>query len=159
MSSDENELNASAQGTPPTPSSEQFQELITQFAEMNKVMHANSQRSTGNSGLTIEPFHGLPTEDANLWLDKFDAWIAFHGWQKDDDKIASAMRLKMEGGALAWFNAAPAGTKKKSGQLFKAFKEHFSDLHPTWMLEQQLYERCMLPQESLKSYITDIERR
>ncbi|CAG2216090.1 unnamed protein product [Mytilus edulis] len=33
---------------------------------------------------------------------------------------------------------------------------HFSGLHPTWMLEQHLYERCMLPSESLKSTLVTL---
>ena len=101
----------------------------------------------------------MPTDDANLWLDKFEAWVAFHGLAKDNIKIASAMRLKLDGCGLFLFNSLPDETKKNAGDLLKKFRDHFKGLHPTWMLEQQLYERIMLNSETLENYISDIEKR
>ncbi|CAC5391269.1 unnamed protein product [Mytilus coruscus] len=143
--------------TPATVNSEHFEALMNNISQMAKTFHHGSKSST--PGFSIDSFAGLPTEDANLWLDKFDAWIAFHGWNKENEKIASTMRLKLEGGALSWFNGLPNSVKRNSDQLFTKFKDHFSGLHPTWMLEQHLYERCMLPSESLEVYISDIEKR
>lgn len=110
-------------------------------------------------GLNIDIFHGLPTDDATQWIDKFEAWAAFHGLDKDNIKMASAMRLKLDGCALSWFNSLTNEVKGDVNSLLTKFREHFAGLHPTWMLEQQLYERCMRPSESLEEYISDIERR
>ncbi|CAG2216100.1 Retrovirus-related Pol polyprotein from transposon 17.6,Retrovirus-related Pol polyprotein from transposon 297 [Mytilus edulis] len=157
---DKNSAEKSASQTTPTQAtvnSEHFEILMNNISHMAKTFQHGSKSST--PGFSIDSFAGLPTEDANLWLDKFDAWIAFHGWNKENEKIASAMRLKLEGGALSWFNGLPNSVKRNSDTLFTKFKEHFSGLHPTWMLEQHLYERCMLPSESLEVYISDIEKR
>ncbi|CAC5372711.1 unnamed protein product [Mytilus coruscus] len=135
--------------TPATVNSEYFEALMNNISQMAKTFQHGSKSST--PGFSVDSFAGLPTENANQWLDKFDAWIAFHGWNKENEKIASVMRLKLEGGALSWFNGLPNSVKRNSDQLFTKFKEHFSGLHPTWMLEQHLYERCMLPSESLVS--------
>ncbi|CAG2254128.1 Retrovirus-related Pol polyprotein from transposon 17.6,Retrovirus-related Pol polyprotein from transposon 297 [Mytilus edulis] len=157
---DKNSAEKSASQTTPTQAtvnSEHFEILMNNISHMAK--HSNMDPKSSTPGFSIDSFAGLPTEDANLWLDKFDAWIAFHGWNKENEKIASAMRLKLEGGALSWFNGLPNSVKRNSDTLFTKFKEHFSGLHPTWMLEQHLYERCMLPSESLEVYISDIEKR
>ncbi|CAC5414150.1 unnamed protein product [Mytilus coruscus] len=150
------EIHSQPTPTPATVNSEHFEALMNNISQMAKTFQHGSKSST--PGFSIDSFAGLPTEDANLWLDKFDAWIAFHGWNKENEKIASAMRLKLEGGALSWFNGLPNSVKRNSDQLFTKFKELFSGLHPTWMLEQHLYERCMLPSESLEVYISDIEK-
>ncbi|CAG2185037.1 unnamed protein product [Mytilus edulis] len=69
------------------------------------------------------------------------------------------MQLKLEGNALSWFQALPNMTKQSTSALFKGFSDHFLSLHPTWMLEQQLYERSLSSGEGLEEYITDIQRR
>ena len=69
------------------------------------------------------------------------------------------MRLNLEGSALSWFHALPHPVSRDKGKLITTFKEHFGQLHPKWMLEQQLYDRCMSTSENLESYITDIESR
>ena len=58
-----------------------------------------------------------------------------------------------------WFNGLSKSVKPNSDQLFTKFKEHFSGLHPTWMLKQHLYELFMLPSESLEVDISAIEKR
>ena len=104
-------------------------------------------------------FSGTPAEDATKWIDKFEAWLTFNGWDMDNNKVVSAMRLNLEGSALSWFHALSHPVSRDKGKLITAFKEHFGQLHPKWMLEQQLYDRCMSTSENLESYITDIESR
>ncbi|VDI13600.1 Hypothetical predicted protein [Mytilus galloprovincialis] len=50
-------------------------------------------------------------------------------------------------------------TKQSTSALFKGFSEQFLSLRPTWMLEQQLYERSLSSGDGLEEYITDIQRR
>ncbi|CAC5405550.1 unnamed protein product [Mytilus coruscus] len=148
------EISSQPTTTQATVNSEHFEALMNNICQMAKTFQHGSKSSTPR--FSIDSFAGLLTEDANLWLDKFDAWIAFHGWNKENEKIASAMRLKLEGGALSWFNGLRISEKRKSDQLFKKFKDHFSGHHPTWMLEQHLYERCMLPSQSSKSTLVTL---
>lgn len=154
----ENEVSIGPSTSHGVINNEQFNSLLVNISQMAKSFEQGSTQPS-LPGLSIDNFAGLPTDDASLWLDKFEAWIAFHGWHKDNEKIASAMRLKLEGSALSWFNSLNQSTKLNSGQLLQKFKEHFTGLHPTWIMEQQLYERIMSNGESLETYISDIDKR
>ena len=134
---------------------EQLEAIMRGIDDMTKTVSSKSSVP----GLNIDTFYGLPTDDAKQWIEKFEAWAAFHGLNKDNVKMASAMRLKLDGCALSWYNSVSNEVKGDIKQLSTKFREHFTGLHPTWMLEQQLYERCMRPSESLEDYISDIERR
>lgn len=134
-------------------------DLLITLNRMTDVLDSNHKKGNGHTNINIENFGGLPNEDPKQWLEKFEAWIGFNGWSKNSEKIASAMQLKLEGNALSWFQSVPQMKKNDPGELFKAFTEHFTTVHPTWMLEQQLYDRVMQPGEGLELYILDIEKR
>lgn len=150
---------ATANGGSEDSKDKQLDDLLVTLNKMTQVMEINTKKGNSASNIPMDTFSGHPSEDAAQWLEKFDAWIAFNGWKDNADKIVSAMQLKLEGNALSWFQALPLGVKKNSGALFKGFSDHFTSLHPTWMLEQQLYERSMTTGEGLEEYITDIQRR
>ncbi|CAG2231541.1 unnamed protein product [Mytilus edulis] len=137
----------------------QLDELLITLNKMTHVMEINTKRGNSASNIAMDTFSGHPSEDAKQWLEKFEAWIVFNGWLQNVDKTVSAMQLKLEGNALSWFQALPNMTKQSTSALFKGFSDHFLSLHPTWMLEQQLYERSLSSGEGLEEYITDIQRR
>ncbi|KAK3106897.1 hypothetical protein FSP39_002406 [Pinctada imbricata] len=115
--------------------------------------------SGGNANISIETFRGNPEDDANKWLEKIEAWVAFNGWTNEPEKVASALRLKLDGAALSWFRGLSSAIVGNTATLFDKFRHYFNTLHPTWMLEQQLYDRTMGSEENLESYITDVEAR
>ena len=137
----------------------QLDELLITLNKMTHVMEINTKRGNSASNIAMDTFSGHPSEDAKQWLEKFEAWIVFNGWLQNVDKTVSAMQLKLEGNALSWFQALPNMTKQSTSALFKGFSDHFLSLHPTWMLEQQQYERSLSSGEGLEEYITDIQRR
>lgn len=149
-------------GTGPEAAAKEEQnldELLVTLNRMTQVMEISSKRGNNSSSIPMESFCGNPCDDANQWIEKFEAWIGFNGWKDNNDKIISAMQLKLDGNALSWFKSVPTTTKRNSGQLFQQFRDHFGSIHPTWILEQQLYDRCMVPGENLEDYIIDIQRR
>ena len=53
-------------------------------------------------------------------------------------------------GSHPWFNQVAADDKSQVDRLLVAFKKHFIDSHPTWLLEQQLFSRAMKETETLE---------
>ncbi|CAC5423876.1 unnamed protein product [Mytilus coruscus] len=142
MLGDENK-SAEASGGKPDSKEPQLDELLITLNKMKHVMEINTKRGNGASNISMDTFSGHLSEDVRQWLNKFEAWIVFNGWLENVDKTVSAIQLKLEGNALSWFHTIPNITKQSSSTLFKGFLDHFSSLHPTWMLEQQLYERSL----------------
>ncbi|ESO91525.1 hypothetical protein LOTGIDRAFT_175776 [Lottia gigantea] len=106
----------------------------------------------------IEPFYGLPSEDAHTWLQRFQAWTDIQ--RIPDESFGSAMLLQLQGPAVIWLNNLPPQLVHSKPRLVHEFKYHFIDSRPNnWLLEQQLYERVMLPGENIENYIIDIEAK
>ncbi|VDI02617.1 Hypothetical predicted protein [Mytilus galloprovincialis] len=69
------------------------------------------------------------------------------------------MKLRLTGSALEWIKNASAYCIENPETLFQAFKDHFQNIYPKWLLEQQLYDRRMREDENLDDYAIDIEKR
>ena len=109
-----------------------------QFSDIHTVVQSlGSKIENSGSSMTFCPsfFSGLPADDSASWLESFKAWVEFNGW-KDPLKIFNAMKLRLNGSALEWSKSLTASHKSNSKILYRAFTDHFQNLHPNWLLEQ-----------------------
>ncbi|CAC5386271.1 unnamed protein product [Mytilus coruscus] len=136
--------SAEASGGKPESKEPQLDELFITLNKMTHVMEINTKRGNSASNISMDTFSGHPSEDAKQWLEQCETWIVFNGWLQNVDKTV---------------NSTEHITKQITSALFKGFSDHFLSLHPTWMLEQQLYKRSLRSGEGLEEYITDIQRR
>lgn len=136
-------------------------QINQQFTNIESVLRSlgNKMENSGSS-MTFCPsfFSGLPTDDPISWLERFRAWVDFNNW-KDPNKIFNAMKLRLAGSALEWIKNVSDICIENPETLFQAFKDHFQNIHPKWLLEQQLYDRRMREDENLEDYANDIEKR
>lgn len=118
--------------------------------------HARSAMAA-TSQLKPEPFAGLPSQDANAWYTKFQAWLALNDWADQPAKVANGMRLLLLPPASTWFDSLDPNILGDVKQLDAAFKDRFVNSQPTWLLEQQLWSRTMQPTEGLDAYVVAID--
>jgi len=107
--------------------------------------------------LKPEPFSGLPSQDAGDWWTKFSAWLALNEWSTSPAKVANGLRLLLLPPASSWFDQLGTKITTNVTQLETAFRERFINNQPSWLLEQQLWSRAMLPTEGLDSYLTAVD--
>jgi hypothetical protein len=100
-------------------------------------------------------FTGLPTQDAEKWLKKFNYYIAFRGLLP-----ASALqlfKLLLTDTAADWLESIPEATKTDWSLLQAAFNERFaaSDIY-RWQKAAEVWSRQQSDTESVDCYMTDV---
>ena len=106
--------------------------------------------------LTVPVFSGLPSEDAEKWLQKFIAFTEFKGIHANNIRVSGAFLTFLSGQAENWFNSLPDATKNDRGQLFQAFRDRFIIVQPATLITLQ--GRKLLPSETIDNYANDIEQ-
>ncbi len=127
--------------------------LQTQLTAVQAALDGNS-----NSGLFKQPtFSGLPNEDVNEWVIKFDRLSKFYNWS--NAKKLGALPLLLSGPALAWYQTLPAETSNDFSALIEQLKNRFGAQNLEFIFRQELYSRKQGPNEPLSMYTEDIIRR
>ena len=98
-------------------------ELQTQVSAIQMALERNLQSSL----FQLHSFNGLPYEDKNEWLSRFEALATFHSWS--NAKKVNALPLSLGGPAKAWFGTQCHETKADVTALLEVDLEgHVSPL-------------------------------
>ena len=94
-------------------------EIQTQLTAVQAALEGNTQ-----SGLfQLRSFNGLPNEDINEWLSRFETLAKFHNWSQA--KRLNALPLSLGGPAKAWYDTMPPETVGDFRTLTQGLKERF----------------------------------
>lgn len=113
--------------------SETVNDLQTQLTAIQAAVEGTSQTSLLKK---VRPFTGMPSEDVDEWLVKFDFLAEFSNW--DETKRLGALVLSFEGPALTWFQTLPEETAGDLSNLFGALKDRFCGKNIDFILRQEL---------------------
>ena len=128
-------------------------ELQTQLSAVQAALEGNLQ-----SGLfQLHSFNGLPNEDINEWLSRFEALAKFHSWS--NAKKLNALPLSLGGPAKAWFDTQCPETKADFTVLTDGLKTRFGSQSLEFLFRQELYARKQGPTEPLSLYTEDIIKK
>ena len=128
-------------------------ELQTQLSAVQAALEGNLQ-----SGLfQLHSFNGLPNEDINEWLSRFETLAKFHGWS--NAKKLNALPLSLGGPAKAWFDTQCPEAKADLTALIDGLKARFGSQSLEFLFRQELYARKQSPTEPLSLYTEDIIKK
>ena len=125
-------------------------ELQTQMTAVQAALEGTGQASL----FKPRPFSGLPSEDINEWLMKFERFAKFYNWS--NAKKLGAMTLLLDGPALAWFHTQTAETVANFQSLADALKARFGAQNLEFIFRQELYSRKQGRNEPLSVYTADV---
>ena len=100
-------------------------------------------------------FTGLPTQDAEKWLKKFNYYIAFRSLVPASS--LQLFKLLLTDTAADWLESIPEATKTDLSLLQAAFNERFaaSDIY-RWQKAAEVWSRQQSDTESVDCYMTDV---
>ena len=128
-------------------------ELQTQLSAVQAALEGNLQ-----SGLfQLHSFNGLPNEDINEWLSRFEALAKFHSWS--NAKKLNALPLSLGGPAKAWFDTQCPERKADFTVLTDGLKTRLGSQSLEFLFRQELYARKQGPTEPLSLYTEDIIKK
>ena len=129
------------------------QELQTQLTAVQAAIEGNSQSSI----FKPRSFSGLPSEDVNEWLGKFERFSKFYNWS--NAKKLGALTLLLEGPALAWYQTLPDEDTGSFANLCTALRDRFGAQNLEFLFRQELYSRKQGLGEPLAVYTEDIIKK
>ena len=128
-------------------------EIQTQLTAVQAALEGNTQ-----SGLfQLRSFNGLPNEDINEWLSRFETLAKFHNWSQA--KRLNALPLSLGGPAKAWYDTMPPETVGDFRTLTQGLKERFGSQSLEFLFRQELFARKQGPSEPLSLYTEDVIRK
>ena len=128
-------------------------ELQTRLTAVQAALEGNLQ-----SGLfQLRSFNGLPNEDINEWLSRFETLAKFHTWS--NAKKLSALPLSLGGPAKAWYDNQPEETTGDFKLLTEGLRTRFGSETLEFLFRQELYARKQGPTEPLSMYTEDIIKK
>ena len=136
---------------------EQLQITVDNLQTQLSAVQAAIDGNTNSSLFKQPPFNGLPNEDVNEWLAKFDRLSKFYSWS--NAKKLGALPLMLGGPALAWFQTLTNETANDYQALIEALKDRFRAQNLDFILRQELYARKQGPTEPLSVYTEDLIRK
>jgi len=100
-------------------------------------------------------FTGLPTQDAEKWLKKFNYYTTFRGLTPATS--LQLFKLLMTDAAADWLESLPVATKNDITPLTAAFNERFaaSDIY-RWQKAAEVWSRQQSDTESVDTFMTDV---
>ena len=128
-------------------------ELQTQLTAVQAALEGNLQPSL----FQLHSFNGLPNEDINEWLSRFETLAKFHGWS--NTKRFNALPLSLGGPAKAWFDTQSPETIASFKTLTDGLKARFGSQTLEFLFRQELYARKQGPKEPLSLYTEDIIKK
>lgn len=102
------------------------------------------------------PFQGKPTDDLSAFLNHFERYANFCGW--DENQRLRALPLYFQGNASSWYSSIDTNEIKSYQNLIDALKTHFNNPATIWLLRQQMSSRKQGLTEPLTNYAADIRR-
>ena len=118
----------------------------------------NEKHSSGDSNrLTpkIELFSGTSTEDAKLWLGRFDQVATFYNWS--DEKRVSAVLLYLRGPAETWAKRLDEDIRGDYQKFKDAFTTNFVHKAALFLLDTRFHERKMKKGETVEAFLLDLQ--
>ena len=125
--------------------------------DLQNQMTAVQAALEGNNQVTVfkpRPFNGLPNEDLNEWLMKFERFAKFYNWS--NAKKLGAISLLLDGPALAWLHTQNPDTVNNYNNLVETLKSRFGAQNLYFLFRKELYSRKQGPLEPLSLYTADI---
>ena len=107
------------------------QELQTQLTAVQAAIEGNSQSSL----FKPRSLSGLPSEDVNEWLGKFERFSKFYNWS--NAKKLGALTLLLEGPALAWYQTLPDEDTGSFANLCTALRDRFGAQNLEFLFRQE----------------------
>lgn len=129
--------------------------LHTQQQAQLATIAAQNNSQVGPA-LQPTPFYGNPTDDLLAFLNHFERYSDFCGWDKT--KRLRALPLYLQGNAGSWYGSIDAKTFKTYEDIVEALKRQFSNPASMWLWRQQLSARKQGEAEPLANYVSDIRR-
>ena len=126
------------------------------LASLSKKMDSEPENRGQNTSLKPLPFSGFQREDSTLWLSKFQSFCDFNGWE--DKRCRDAFRLLLNGPAEVWYNGLTVAERDGWETVKTKFTDRFSAKN-NWVLEQELVDRKQMQDETVESYVIDMQRR
>jgi hypothetical protein len=101
-----------------------------------------------------ENFYGLPTEDIEEWLDRFDLISQHNAW--DAARKLQILPLYLGGTAMLWFRTVGSQFTSYEG-LRQKFLGTFASVNPTYYAQERLNQRMQGDKEPLETYAFAIQ--
>lgn len=115
---------------------------------------ANAEQPPRGPRPQLNEFKGSPSEDAKGWLRKFDLLSTRYNWT-NEEKIFQ-LSFNLSGAAGSWLSAQSDMTQSSWDDLRRAFESRFVNSEPALVIEAKLYNRRLLPNETIDMYYADI---
>ncbi len=133
----------------------QVTQIRDQLVAVQAAIESNATQS--NNLFQLRQFNGLPNEDINEWLSRFEALAKFNNWS--NAKRLNAVSLSLGGAAKAWYDAQTAETVNDLTTLINALKNRFGTQTLEFLFRQELFARKQGVNEPLSIYTEDILRK
>eukprot|EP00794_Sanderia_malayensis_P016316 gene16316-biopygen11996 len=133
----------------------QFNNIESRLTAMQAAIDGQPSAPTGL--FQLRQFQGLPNEDVNDWLSRFEALSRFNNWT--ERKRFSALTLSLEGAAKAWYDSQTEESVANFEDLSTALKTRFGPPTLEFLFRQELYSRKQGQNEPLSAYTEDISRK
>jgi len=127
-------------------------------AVLSKLDALEAEKTGYNNGRLaprIEMFHGKSSEDAKLWLQRFEQVGEFYGW--DDKKKVDAALLYLRGPAETWARTLGADVKGDYKKLKEVFLKKFDHKATKFLTDTRFHERKMGKDETVEAYLLDLQ--
>ena len=121
------------------------------------TMKDEKEESSFTATPKLGVFHGYPSEDVQLWIDRFNRLAIFYTWS--DNKCLHAMELYLRGPAEAWAKSVDKDHENKS--TFEKFRSalilKFTNTSRKFLLDTQFHDRVMKPEDTVESFLLSLQ--
>ena len=113
--------------------------------------------------LLPEPFDG--TDDVTMYITQFELLSTLQNWNRNTGDATAPVwvddrphyfALRLQKGAIEFYQSLPDGTKNNYANLKKAFEDHYSD--KSTIYEGRLSRRVQNPGEKLEDFKADLQK-
>ncbi len=115
----------------------------------------NTNRPENMANSTLEPFHGVQSDNPGLWLRRFESHCAFQNI--DDGRKKHCFPLFLRGGAAEWFDSLSQADVGDWDSIREAFIQRYES-QGRGHIVGSLLARKQVPGESVDDFCTDLRR-
>lgn len=110
------------------------------------------------SSLLPEPFKGNSSDDAGLWLRRFEIYVQLKGW--GPLKALTAFPMFLRDGAAIWYDSLDSTHKLTFDKLKEAFSARFEPHESMrWIRLDEFNARTQKSGETVEAYLQDMLKR
>jgi len=110
-----------------------------------------------DSAFAPPPFRGIETDDAELWMSRFEKYVAYRQLPVQEQLNLFAVLLRDE--ASDWFDNLETAVRAAWPTLKEAFEQRFQDSELLrWRKANDLWQRVQGAEESVDTYITAVKK-